>query len=94
MSYSLDEFITQYNASEFSKDYEPGSPNGWLAPVATKDQFMEVEFRDLVEIRRLKLQGLKLGNFNAFVKTFQILYKTEKDKGWVVYRFQNNKDVS
>ena len=92
--YSLNEYITKYSAPESSEGYEPGSANGWLTRLANKDQFMEVEFGDTVEIRRLKLQGLKLGNFEAFVKTFQILYKTEEDKGWVVYRFQNNKDVS
>ncbi|XP_022102035.1 macrophage mannose receptor 1-like, partial [Acanthaster planci] len=92
LAYDLDKFIDSYYASASAKGFEPGSARGWLSPLASAGQFLMVAFQDMVRIRRLKVGGIQLENYSAWIKKFRILYKTKEDEDWTVYMYDDNKD--
>ena len=59
--------------------------NSWCAEFMKPDEFLEVNFLEIVKVTSVSTLGYTKNGVPCFVKSFSIMYKDRKRK-WIVYK--------
>ena len=62
----------------------------WCAEFSKADEFLEVNFLELVKVTNVATKGCINNNVPCFVKTYSIMYKNRNRK-WIMYKRENDR---
>jgi hypothetical protein len=64
--------------------------SAWCAEDLKADEFLEINFLELVKVTYVATKGYINSGLPCFVKSYSIMYKNRKRK-WIMYKRENDK---
>ncbi len=62
----------------------------WCAELLKPDEFLEVNFLEVVKVTSVATRGYTNNDVPCFVKSYTIMYKNRKRK-WIMYKRENDR---
>lgn len=62
----------------------------WCAEFSKADEFLEVNFLEMVKVTNVATKGCMNNNLPCFVKTYSLMYKNRKRR-WIMYKRENDR---